>query len=112
MLLAYASGREFRHRVTLNPPSLPAPRVALRISPHRGESLDSFQARLDEEVGRLRSRLDRTRSRPTLQKGRAPDREKTARQVDWFYRHRLCGESINSISRDALLDRATVRYGV
>jgi hypothetical protein len=71
-----------------------------------------LQARIAAALDRVQAELQQIAANESLPKGKSPDDETTKRQVEWFYRHRLCGESINKIARTDLYDRATVRHGV
>ena len=115
-LLGFIRGRPAVINYWVEPADPPAPpfehRFCTRSDETVGQTLIRFVSESQDAFGRL---AEPVREIP---RGRVPsdlDAELAngiGRYGRWYYRHRIRGESINSIARDALCDRSTVRYGL
>jgi len=100
----------------VEPPDLPAPPFEHRFCTRSDETVNEALTRFLSE---MHAALDRLSGHvPEIPRGRMPsdlDAEfanGVGRYGRWYYRHRIRGESMNSIARDAHCDRATVRRGL
>ncbi len=97
-------------------PDLPTPHLSFRFRTRSSETISEALVRFVRDAQQFIVRL----MEPAVEfpRGRIPTdfrdeiENGVGRYGRWFYRHRIRGDSINAIARDAVCDRATVRYGL
>jgi hypothetical protein len=112
--------------VELEDPAAPDLRFTFEVQP--GETISTAHRRFIDEANTFSTRLEE--AAPAVEVGRVPSdlsheaRDGVGEYARWFYRHRVCGESIRSIAReyhtarshrrafDACDCRKAVRYGL
>jgi hypothetical protein len=90
----------------------PAPSASLHFETREGETVSQAFFRLGKEFLRVLQVFTDAMDAAGLPAGRLTGEEKIQRYVDWFYRNRVCDESINHIARVDQVDRHLVRRGI
>jgi hypothetical protein len=94
----------------------PTPRFA--FTPETDESTDDAVRRFDEHVQTFLAQANLYRDALAdglvTARGSIPQRTRASieRNAGWFFRRIVCGESLNSIARDAGVERANVRRAI
>jgi hypothetical protein len=116
-LFGLATGRAVTKKLWYEPIDPPAPQVELTFQTLPGESSSQALLRLSEEIKPILDLL--LVPPPRISAGKSRNPSVIEQQVDWFFRHKILGESINSIAnapdRDGprvKKDRATIREGI
>ena len=107
--LAWLFGAKLSIRVWFEPEEPPAPplRFVFQTDPARETSVEAY-LRFCREAAAVLQQLENQR----LPAGKRRNNEVLERYVDWFYRHRILGESIRHISRTDEADRKEVKDGI
>ena len=94
------------------------PDVKLQFETLPGETVSKAFERLCESFGEAMNELLQPYEEHFLPRGRVPTDEEdelrggVGKYARWFYRNRLCGESIRHISQTDRFDRSTVKRGI
>lgn len=117
-VLGFALGRVQRFEGWAEGIEPVAPDVEIEYKTVPGESLSQAIERLTESFIEAIEKITKPQDHESLPRGRIPLDEEVELQdgvgkyARWFYRNRICGESIRHIAVTDEYDRATVRRGI
>ncbi|GIV77444.1 MAG: hypothetical protein KatS3mg050_1838 [Litorilinea sp.] len=113
-----AAHYQVMHKDVWYEPSMPpAPPVTLNFQTYPDEPWEEAARRLEEEVAAVLGEFTRAREAHEIPKGKRLSKEVIERNVGWFFRRHVLGESIRSIARSGdgtgiEYDRKLVRDGI